>query len=45
VGKFVFGCDLFKEPGASDYRRIGPPAQALAAVRAELNGARPSASQ
>ena len=42
--KFVFGFDLFEETRASDYRRIGPPAQALAAVRAELNGARASGS-
>lgn len=42
--KFVFGFDLFERTIASSYCRIGPPAQALAAVRQELNGARASGS-
>ncbi len=36
--KFVFGFSLHEETTASQYRRIGPPAEALAAVRAEMSG-------
>ncbi len=43
--KFIFGFDLYERITTSDYRRIGPPEQALAAVRRELNGPRPAASQ
>lgn len=43
--KFVFGFSLHEETRASHYRRIGPPAQALAQVRRELNGARASSSE
>lgn len=37
--KFVFGFELHEVTTASQYKRIGPPAEALAAVRAELGGA------
>lgn len=40
--KFVFGFELHEQTRASGYRRIGPPAQALAQIRRELNS--PSAS-
>ena len=43
--KFVFGFSLHEQTRMSDYRRIGPPAQALAQIRRELNGAPASASQ
>jgi len=42
--KFVFGFELHEQTRASDYHRIGPPAQALAKVRRELNSASPSGS-
>ena len=41
--KFVFGFALHEQIRSSQYHRIGPPAQALAAVRRELTG--PHASQ
>ncbi len=37
--KFVFGFSLHEQTHASGYRRIGPPAQALAQIRRELNAA------
>ncbi|MGH9859994.1 MAG: hypothetical protein ACRD5F_08240 [Candidatus Acidiferrales bacterium] len=40
--KFVFGFDLHEQIRSSQYHRIGPPAQALAAVRRELTGPRAS---
>lgn len=40
--KFVFGFDLHEQIRSSEYHRIGPPAQALAAVRRELTGPRAS---
>jgi len=43
--KFVFGFELHERTRISEYRRIGPPAQALAQIRRELNGAPASASQ
>lgn len=36
--KFVFGFSLHEETTASQYRRIGPPAEALVAIRAEIAG-------
>ncbi len=42
--KFVFGFELHEQTRASDYRRIGPPAQALAQIRRELNSASASGS-
>lgn len=43
--KFIFGFELHEVTTASSYRRVGPPAEALAMVRRELNtgGARGSA--
>jgi hypothetical protein len=35
--KFVFGFELNEVTAISGYRRIGPPAEALAAVRHELS--------
>lgn len=35
--RFVFGFDLHEVTVASGYRRIGPPVEALASVRMELN--------
>jgi hypothetical protein len=44
--KFVFSAEVHEEVRASDYRRIGPPAEALAAVRRELNASpKPAGSQ
>jgi hypothetical protein len=40
--KFVFGFELHEVTLASSYRRIGPPKEALAAIRRELNN--PSAA-
>ncbi len=40
--KFVFGFALYEQIRSSQYHRIGPPAQALAAVRRELTGPRAS---
>jgi hypothetical protein len=37
--KFVFGFELNEVTTINSYRRIGPPAEALAAVRHELNNA------
>ncbi len=37
--KFVFGFELHEVTEASQYKRIGPPQEALAAVRAELRAA------
>jgi hypothetical protein len=42
--KFVFGFELHEQTRASAYRRIGPPAQALAQIRRELNSASASGS-
>jgi hypothetical protein len=42
--KFVFGFELHEQTRASDYRRIGPPAQALAQIRRELHAAQASGS-
>ncbi|HEY7679351.1 MAG TPA: hypothetical protein VIC04_02455, partial [Terriglobia bacterium] len=42
--KFVFGFELHERTRASSYRRIGPPAQALAQIRRELNSASASGS-
>lgn len=35
--RFVFGFELHELTTATNYKRIGPPAEALAAVRAEIN--------
>jgi hypothetical protein len=40
--KFLFGYELHEVTLASGYRRIGPPKEALAAVRHELNNASPA---
>jgi hypothetical protein len=40
--KFLFGFELHELTLASGYRRIGPPKEALAAVRHELNNASPA---
>jgi hypothetical protein len=40
--KFLFGFELHEVTLASAYRRIGPPKEALAAVRHELNNATPA---
>jgi hypothetical protein len=42
--KFVFGFELHEQTRASAYRRIGPPPQALAQIRRELNSASASGS-
>lgn len=42
--KFVFGFELHEQTRASHYRRIGPPAQALAQIRRELTSAQASGS-
>ncbi len=42
--KFVFGFELHEVTLASAYRRIGPPKEALAAIRRELNGETPAGS-
>jgi len=36
--KFLFGFSLYETTAISDYRRIGPPAEALTAIRRELAG-------
>jgi hypothetical protein len=40
--KFVFGFELHEVTVANAYRRIGPPREALAAIRRELNGETPA---
>ena len=40
--KFVFGFEIHETTLASAYRRIGPPEEALAAIRRELNGGTPA---
>lgn len=43
--KFLFGFELHEVVEASQYRRIGAPAAALAAIRRELNGTQTSRAQ
>ena len=40
--KFVFGFELHESISITQYQSIGPPAEALAAIRRELNGAQAS---
>lgn len=42
--KFVFGFELHEQTRISAYRRIGPPAHALAQIRRELHSAQASGS-
>lgn len=42
--KFVFGFELHEQTRITDYRRMGPPAQALAQIRRELHSAQASGS-
>ncbi len=43
--KFVFGFSLHEETIVTQYRRIGPPAEALAAVRAEMADKQPDTNK
>lgn len=42
--RFVFGFELHEVTTAAQYKRIGPPPEALAAVRAEINRPSPAGS-
>ena len=43
--RFVFGFELHEATVATQYKRIGPPAEALAAVRSEINRVSPANAQ